>query len=129
MTTEPEPRLRALADFAWVELAPADDTFIPGGVIVAPQSAADRDTYRKATVRSIGPGRYHEGHYYPCGAEVGDNTITRFFILHIGLLPTVTFMLVGLHIMLIRMHGVTELQFENCAVWSRLSNKSFSPVL
>ncbi len=63
------------------------------------------------------------------GAEVGDNTITRFFILHIGLLPTVTFMLVGLHIMLIRMHGVTELQFENCAVWSRLSNKSFSPVL
>ncbi len=75
MTTEPEPRLRALADFAWVELAPADDTFIPGGVIVAPQSAADRDTYRKATVRSIGPGRYHEGHYYPCGAEVGDTVL------------------------------------------------------
>ncbi|MCA9539571.1 MAG: cytochrome bc complex cytochrome b subunit, partial [Myxococcales bacterium] len=46
------------------------------------------------------------------GSEVGANTLTRFFILHIGVLPTVMFMLVGVHILLVRMHGVTELRFE-----------------
>jgi ubiquinol-cytochrome c reductase cytochrome b subunit/cytochrome b6 len=43
---------------------------------------------------------------------VGANTLTRFFILHIGLLPTVMFALLGLHVLLIRLQGVTELQFE-----------------
>ncbi len=46
------------------------------------------------------------------GPEVGENTLTRFFILHIGVLPTVAFVLLGLHILLIRLQGVTELQFE-----------------
>ena len=46
------------------------------------------------------------------GSEVGDNTLTRFFILHIGVLPTVVFVLLGLHILLIRLHGVKELHFE-----------------
>jgi ubiquinol-cytochrome c reductase cytochrome b subunit/cytochrome b6 len=42
------------------------------------------------------------------GIEVGPNTLTRFFILHIGVLPTVAFMLIGLHVLLIRLHGVAE---------------------
>ena len=46
------------------------------------------------------------------GEEIGANTLTRFFILHIGVLPTVAFVLVGLHITLVRMQGVTEQVFE-----------------
>ncbi len=51
-------------------------------------------------------------HFLRGGPEVGENTLTRFFILHIGLLPTVAAVLVSLHILLIRLHGVTELRFE-----------------
>jgi len=46
------------------------------------------------------------------GLEVGSNTLTRFYVLHIGLLPTVALVLIGLHILLIRLHGVTELEDE-----------------
>lgn len=46
------------------------------------------------------------------GPEIGENTLTRFFILHIGILPTILFILLGLHIILIRLHGITELHFE-----------------
>jgi ubiquinol-cytochrome c reductase cytochrome b subunit/cytochrome b6 len=51
-------------------------------------------------------------HFLRGGPEVGENTLTRFFILHIGVLPTVAIILLGLHIFLIRQQGVTELQFE-----------------
>jgi len=46
------------------------------------------------------------------GPAIGDNTLTRFFVLHIGVLPTLAFIFIGLHILLIRLHGVTELHFE-----------------
>lgn len=46
------------------------------------------------------------------GPEIGANTLTRFYVLHIGFLPTVSLLLVGAHILLIRLHGVTELHFE-----------------
>jgi len=46
------------------------------------------------------------------GPEVGEQTLTRFFILHIGILPTAILALLGLHVYLIRTHGVTELHFE-----------------
>jgi len=46
------------------------------------------------------------------GPEIGPQTLTRFFVLHVGVLPTVIFILLGLHILLVRLHGVTELQFE-----------------
>lgn len=52
------------------------------------------------------------GYFIRGGPEVGPNTLTRFFILHIGVLPTAAFALLGLHVILIRLHGVTELQFE-----------------
>jgi quinol-cytochrome oxidoreductase complex cytochrome b subunit len=45
------------------------------------------------------------------GAEIGPNTVTRFFIFHIGIFPTVMFALLLVHIVFIRLHGVTELEF------------------
>jgi quinol-cytochrome oxidoreductase complex cytochrome b subunit len=41
------------------------------------------------------------------GDEVGPNTLTRLFVLHIGVLPTAIVVLLGFHIMLIRLHGVS----------------------
>jgi len=46
------------------------------------------------------------------GPEIGPETLTRFYMLHIGVLPLATLVLVGLHVILIRLHGVTELYFE-----------------
>jgi quinol-cytochrome oxidoreductase complex cytochrome b subunit len=45
------------------------------------------------------------------GPEVSGGTLTRFFVFHIGLLPTAMFALLGLHVVLVRLHGVTELRF------------------
>jgi quinol-cytochrome oxidoreductase complex cytochrome b subunit len=53
------------------------------------------------------------GYFLRGGPEVGPNTLTRFYVLHIGLLPTMAFVLVFLHVLLIRLHGVTEMHFEN----------------
>lgn len=46
------------------------------------------------------------------GPEIGVNTLTRFHILHVGFLPTMSIVLIVLHIFLIRLHGVTELYFH-----------------
>jgi quinol-cytochrome oxidoreductase complex cytochrome b subunit len=46
------------------------------------------------------------------GPEVGPNTLTRFFIFHIGIFPTAMFALLFVHIVFIRLHGVTELEFR-----------------
>jgi len=42
------------------------------------------------------------------GETLSDNTLTRYFIIHIGILPTVIVLLLIVHIGLIRLHGVTE---------------------
>lgn len=42
------------------------------------------------------------------GEEVGSNTLTRFFNLHIGFLPTVVFAILVVHILLVRLHGVSK---------------------
>jgi quinol-cytochrome oxidoreductase complex cytochrome b subunit len=44
------------------------------------------------------------------GETISDNTLTRFFVLHIGILPTVLFLLVGAHLLLVRLHGVSRLE-------------------
>ena len=46
------------------------------------------------------------------GDEVGGPTLTRFYIFHIGLLPTLAFVLIGLHLFFIRMLGVTEFKVK-----------------
>jgi quinol-cytochrome oxidoreductase complex cytochrome b subunit len=47
------------------------------------------------------------------GDVIGENTLTRYFVIHIGLLPTLLTLLLGAHILLIRLHGVTEFEFES----------------
>lgn len=48
------------------------------------------------------------------GGEVyNEKTLPRFFILHAAVLPVTMILLLGLHILLIRLHGVTELQFTD----------------
>ena len=44
------------------------------------------------------------------GQEVTSNTLTRFFNLHIGFLPTILFVLIVIHIVLVRLHGVSKLE-------------------
>lgn len=44
------------------------------------------------------------------GEEVSSNTLTRFFNLHIGFLPTILFILIVVHIVFVRMHGVSKLE-------------------
>jgi ubiquinol-cytochrome c reductase cytochrome b subunit/cytochrome b6 len=46
------------------------------------------------------------------GPEISGNTLTRFFVFHIGLLPTVMIGLIFAHILLVRLHGVSELYFR-----------------
>ncbi len=46
------------------------------------------------------------------GDSVEENTLTRFYIFHIALLPLAITLLLALHITLIRLLGVTELTFE-----------------
>jgi quinol-cytochrome oxidoreductase complex cytochrome b subunit len=42
------------------------------------------------------------------GDSYNDRTLSRFYILHAAVLPTTMILLIGVHIMLIRLHGVTE---------------------
>ena len=42
------------------------------------------------------------------GPVISANTLTRFYVLHIGILPTTAFALLALHIFFIRIHGVSE---------------------
>ncbi|MCB1160712.1 MAG: cytochrome bc complex cytochrome b subunit, partial [Leptospiraceae bacterium] len=46
------------------------------------------------------------------GSKIGKETLSRMFVIHIGVLPTVMFILLGVHIMFIRLLGVTEFKFE-----------------
>lgn len=48
------------------------------------------------------------------GGEVyNDKTLSRFFIMHAAILPAAMILLLAVHILLIRLHGVTEMQFSN----------------
>ncbi|MDQ7062968.1 MAG: cytochrome bc complex cytochrome b subunit [candidate division KSB1 bacterium] len=44
------------------------------------------------------------------GENVNPNTLTRFFTIHIGLLPPVMTFLIFLHILVLRLHGVAEIE-------------------
>ena len=59
------------------------------------------------------------------GEMVGDNTLTRFFILHIGILPALMTALLGAHILLFRLHGVTEFEFESARLGGGEEKKTF----
>lgn len=42
------------------------------------------------------------------GEAIGEFTLNRFFILHAAILPCITFLVIIVHIIMIRLHGVTE---------------------
>jgi len=46
------------------------------------------------------------------GEQVGHATLTRFFVFHIGVLPTLLIGLLGLHFTFIRLLGVSEFKFK-----------------
>ena len=47
------------------------------------------------------------------GGEVySSRTLPRFYVLHAAVLPATLMVLMGIHIMLIRLHGITELKIE-----------------
>ncbi len=47
------------------------------------------------------------------GEDIGPNTLTRMFNLHVGILPVITIILIGLHVAVLRIHGVSELSFDD----------------
>ena len=47
------------------------------------------------------------------GESYNARTLSRFFVLHAAVLPVTIILLVVVHIVLIRLHGVTELQFSH----------------
>lgn len=44
------------------------------------------------------------------GPTVGDTTLTRFFVFHVGALPSLIIVLLAVHVFLLRIHGVMELE-------------------
>ncbi len=48
------------------------------------------------------------------GGEVyNEHTLSRFFVLHAAVLPTAMVLLIGVHVAIIRLQGVTEFRFED----------------
>ncbi len=46
------------------------------------------------------------------GTEYNEHTLSRFYVLHAAVLPATIMLLLGMHILLIRLHGITPLRFE-----------------
>ena len=42
------------------------------------------------------------------GEDVTANTLTRFFMIHVGLLPALLILMIAIHIIILRVHGVSE---------------------
>jgi quinol-cytochrome oxidoreductase complex cytochrome b subunit len=47
------------------------------------------------------------------GDDYNERTLSRFFILHGAVLPVTMILLLGIHITILRLQGVTEMRFEN----------------
>lgn len=47
------------------------------------------------------------------GDAYNERTLSRFFILHAAVLPVTMIVLIGIHIVFIRLHGVTEFRFRD----------------
>jgi quinol-cytochrome oxidoreductase complex cytochrome b subunit len=49
------------------------------------------------------------------GDAYNEKTLPRFFIIHAAILPVTMILLIGIHILLIRLHGITEFRFRSDA--------------
>jgi ubiquinol-cytochrome c reductase cytochrome b subunit len=56
---------------------------------------------------SLGPAGQSMQKVVVGGSEYGHNTLTRFFALHAGVLPGLLIMVLGMHVMMFRKHGIT----------------------
>lgn len=56
------------------------------------------------------------------GSEVTGNTLTRLYVFHVVILPAILAGLVAVHIIFIRLHGVTEFEFDE---EKKLEHKTF----
>lgn len=61
------------------------------------------------------------------GESYNPRTLSRFFILHAAVLPTTMVLLIGVHIAFIRLHGVTELEFDDAPAKSAPKYFNFFP--
>lgn len=52
-------------------------------------------------------------HLLLAGEDYNEQTLPRLYVLHAAVLPATLTLLVAVHILLIRLHGVTELKFED----------------
>lgn len=50
------------------------------------------------------------------GESISPNTLTRMYNLHVGILPVCVIILIGLHVTMLRLHGVSELSFQSPSV-------------
>lgn len=50
------------------------------------------------------------------GPQNGDRTVSRLFVFHIGVLPTLLFLLLGVHLLLVRLHGVADVRRRETGV-------------
>ena len=41
------------------------------------------------------------------GSEIGQETLSRFFVIHVAVLPLLVLMLVGVHVLLVQLHGMS----------------------
>ncbi|MHC4605353.1 MAG: cytochrome b [Planctomycetota bacterium] len=55
----------------------------------------------------------HLARFIRGGDAVGPDTLTRFFVFHVGILPALLTAFLALHILMVRTHGVTELHFRD----------------
>lgn len=61
------------------------------------------------------------------GDGFNEHTLPRFYILHAAVLPTLLTLLIAIHIMIIRVQGVTEFQFEEDAGEDKPKHFKFFP--
>jgi quinol-cytochrome oxidoreductase complex cytochrome b subunit len=61
------------------------------------------------------------------GAGYNEHTLPRFFVLHAAVLPVALVLLLGIHIAIIRLQGVSELHFEHETPAERDAHFNFFP--
>jgi quinol-cytochrome oxidoreductase complex cytochrome b subunit len=52
-------------------------------------------------------------HMLLAGESYNERTLSRFYILHVAVLPATMILLLAVHVAFLRLHGVTELRFED----------------
>ena len=61
------------------------------------------------------------------GAEVGQGTLSRFFVIHVIILPLALFALLGVHLVLVQLHGMSEPKFFQDLPKEKKSYEAFFP--